>query len=492
MEDSQKMAALKRAYADIILNSAKEAATRVMLSERKAVRYQQELRWSKEEALRMLLRFKHIIDAKTIEAEMTSLTQKNKIDELEAQLHEAEDIITELRSELEWLRSKLKKQNTQPESLDGRTAKTDISDSGVPTPRTTSNLGLEAELTSDMKSTSLNDTVLDTNCKNTTKVAEKASASGLLNFSIQKSDLPSIFVRSKESEQYRNGCTQRIRALDRNLFDGKLLENANGQQSSPTVSKMSDKDENSCLVPFPYIKNMELVKIFSQKIQQPVESHPLRKNQIQSGETNGTSRKSHLHLSAKACESTFVLSSCKTCSVETNCDLEEKNFSDNNKCTMSDHEPISCNGDSSSAFVSADSSMGKLKAGECESKMKPLPRLSPGLTLLKSNVGPVSELKNVTLVENGEVKVTEKSIVPCSELSAEMVNVSMMYSDQNEGGKSTCKTDTDRFLKCTFQRKRKKESSIDPDSTGCPEPSELIALSRKRQQSLERVLPKTD
>jgi hypothetical protein len=58
------MLALKRAYAEIILNTAKEAAARVMASERKASSFQQDLRATKDEALRMLLRLKQMIDSK--------------------------------------------------------------------------------------------------------------------------------------------------------------------------------------------------------------------------------------------------------------------------------------------------------------------------------------------------------------------------------------------------------------------------------------------
>lgn len=60
----QKLTALKKAYADIILNTAKEAAARIMVSERKATRFQQELASTKDEALRMLLRLKQMLDSK--------------------------------------------------------------------------------------------------------------------------------------------------------------------------------------------------------------------------------------------------------------------------------------------------------------------------------------------------------------------------------------------------------------------------------------------
>ncbi|KAF6150113.1 hypothetical protein GIB67_035723 [Kingdonia uniflora] len=58
------MVALKKVYADIILNMAKEAAARIMVSDRRVVRCQQEVAEAKEEALSMLMRFKQIMDFK--------------------------------------------------------------------------------------------------------------------------------------------------------------------------------------------------------------------------------------------------------------------------------------------------------------------------------------------------------------------------------------------------------------------------------------------
>lgn len=60
----QRVTALKRAYADIILNTAKEAAARIMVSERKAVGFQHELNVAKEQALQTLLRLKQMMDSK--------------------------------------------------------------------------------------------------------------------------------------------------------------------------------------------------------------------------------------------------------------------------------------------------------------------------------------------------------------------------------------------------------------------------------------------
>lgn len=58
------MTALKKAYAEIMLNTTKEAAARIMASESKAALYQHELRVAKEEGVRMLMRLKQMMDSK--------------------------------------------------------------------------------------------------------------------------------------------------------------------------------------------------------------------------------------------------------------------------------------------------------------------------------------------------------------------------------------------------------------------------------------------
>lgn len=60
------METVKKAYAEMILNTAKEAAARVMASEQKALKFQQDLQSTKEEAVRMLLRLKLMIDSKVV------------------------------------------------------------------------------------------------------------------------------------------------------------------------------------------------------------------------------------------------------------------------------------------------------------------------------------------------------------------------------------------------------------------------------------------
>lgn len=62
----QEMEALKRAYAEMILNTTKEAAARVMEAELRARLMEQQMNSAKEEAAGLLLRLKQMIDAKVM------------------------------------------------------------------------------------------------------------------------------------------------------------------------------------------------------------------------------------------------------------------------------------------------------------------------------------------------------------------------------------------------------------------------------------------
>ncbi|CAI9280325.1 unnamed protein product [Lactuca saligna] len=187
MDADERLTALKKAYADIILNTAKEAAARIMVSERKALRFEYELKNAKEDALQMLLRLKQMMDSKVNEAAVASCTQQKKIEELEAQLQEAEDIVKDLREELRAVEAELErfprsKQVKHPVQVDN---------ASIPEPP-------PSEVQPNSKSQRLYNSLFP-----------------LKKSLISNRDLPSIILRSKETELYRNGCTQRIRACER-------------------------------------------------------------------------------------------------------------------------------------------------------------------------------------------------------------------------------------------------------------------------------------
>ncbi|KAJ8748037.1 hypothetical protein K2173_023121 [Erythroxylum novogranatense] len=222
MADSEKLTALKKAYVDIMLNTAKEAAARIMVSERKAQRYRRELFAAKDEALRMLLRLKQMLDAKVNEAEMTVFSKQRKIEELEAQLGEAEDIVKDLRAELHQMQDELERatQNqmqplgVQTPDGSGATHETELEErilcSSLPAANCTITKAHETK-----------DSTLDGICDST--LCHSDNCFHLDNSFDYSPDPASIMMRSKEPELYRNGCTQRIRAFERNQLDGDDL-----------------------------------------------------------------------------------------------------------------------------------------------------------------------------------------------------------------------------------------------------------------------------
>ncbi|MCD9643824.1 hypothetical protein HAX54_031671 [Datura stramonium] len=227
MDTDERLTALKRAYADIILNTAKEAAARIMSSEQKAVRYKHELQVAKEEALGMLLRLKQMMDSKISEVELTSLSQQKKIEELEAQLQEAEDIVNDLRVELREVQAELERVTSCKEKGVQNLEEVDAAALGEPENRVV--LPPESQ---EESATISNTEIMNMNQQNQGyQSCSKMVQIGKPN--IAGPDLPSIILRSKVPELYRNGCTQRIRACEGSLLDGDL-----------SVSKRVEKIKN--------------------------------------------------------------------------------------------------------------------------------------------------------------------------------------------------------------------------------------------------------
>ncbi|KAK2355677.1 hypothetical protein QL285_093068 [Trifolium repens] len=249
MDDSEKLTALKKAYADIILNTAKEAAGRIMASERKSMLLQQELAATKDEALRMLLRLKQMFDSKVKESELTFLSQQKKIDVLEAQLQEAEEIVRDLRAELRETQSELenvtKHQMNPPveqNMKDGVAANGNFMQENRLYPcdgslHSAPNLQFESVSISDTRCPTVNGTT-----DNGSKLCISRDHN---NCYIHNPDFASIVIRRKGPELYRNGCTQRIRALERSLFDGNVSvsENVDNVRDETLVGAHEDDKE---------------------------------------------------------------------------------------------------------------------------------------------------------------------------------------------------------------------------------------------------------
>ncbi|PON37420.1 hypothetical protein TorRG33x02_347390 [Trema orientale] len=561
MEDeAQKMVALKKAYADIILNTAKEAAARIMVSERKALRFQQDLFASRDESLRMLLRLKQMIDSKTTEAELTSLSQQRRIEELEAQLQEAEDVITDLRAELKRIGNNLEKvKSNQVKLPSGQIAEEDASFSRKSAPFSGS--GCEFVATSDMKNIPMNQRVLDDKCCSALKQMQKLSASDLDNSYANKSDLASIIMRSKKPEQYRNGCTQRIRAFERRLLDGKLppsgcVDSSNSLMENEFIIKGTNKEECN---QFGFkCEKMETDKKLSQgERKKVVKRRTLRRRKTRFGKAKNFRRCHHGQLMKSGQPHSVYLNDrfngvCTLSSNGAN-NVDMTKASDGLQENLLDE---SCNKDQIKTVYKGKRKT-KIKSGndvdtsstglpsqltkpcepspvlsrcrtfaylvnggiksvedqsmacENEVKMKPLHRLDPGLTLIKSSVNPISGSNSVIdksgLVRNGagndmeltddcvlvkqENDVVEDLRVSRPEFNVETINVSSMNGDldhikpSERSNGSPCRVDNNRLLKYTFQRKRKKEASS-PHEIASPEKS-----SMKRKTVEEHTAP---
>lgn len=575
MEDeAQKMVALKKAYAEIILNTAKEAAARIMVSERKALRFQQDLSASKEEALRMLLRLKHMIDSKTTEAELTSLNQQRRIAELEAQLEEAEEVIIDLRSELKQIGDGLEKvKNNQVQPLNGKISREE--ELFLKKSAHFSSSVCETMETSDMNNMLTNKRVLDDKCCITMNQTERLSSSDLDNFDHSKSDITSIIMRSKKPELYRNGCTQRIRALERNLLDGKLSHSGYADSGDSLIeNEFVTKAAGKKVCKDISIKHdkIEMDKKFSQgEKKRPVKVRTSRRRKTRFGKAK-TLRRSHQGQLLKSGQPNSDSFRCKPNSLNGNDRSNEgvsasvegmtealdgsKENLEHESCNRKDEIKILYKGQrmrtsKSGNHVEASSTCpsGQLakpckpspllsrcrtiayllnggiesvedesKTCENELKMKPLPRLDPGLTLTESDVKSISGSISVTLdvktinktgklqdatekdveltaeqkLAKQESDVVEESRFPSSGLNSEMANVSSINCDQDTTkaserlNVSPCHVDKNRLLKYTFQRKRKKDATSSPDEIASPEKSIV-----RRKTTEEYTAPET-
>ncbi|KAL1566248.1 hypothetical protein AAHA92_01880 [Salvia divinorum] len=234
MDAKEKVIGLQKAYADIIFNMSKEAAARVMSSERRAVQYQHELRVAKEEALRMLLHLKKMMDDRTSEAEAAALNQRKKIEELEAQLQEAEDIVSDLRKELGEVQAELErlKKSSLQNVNEVPTTIYSYESSKFHHP----NNGYESAGVSEITMSNPRQQKECSECYNSEKDCTCSSH-------IRDCDLPSISLRDsyKEPGLYRNGCTQRIRACEGNLLDKESC--LPGETDSPKDKNSSEERE---------------------------------------------------------------------------------------------------------------------------------------------------------------------------------------------------------------------------------------------------------
>ena len=197
------------------------------------------------------------------EAKMVSLSQQKKIEELEAQLEEAEDIVRELREELREVQDaldKMTKKQLQP--LDEKSFRGNAG-TEVETPQenklsTSASLILphtgsrpEAVMTSDLKNSTFNK-------RNEGNKCYGEDDSYMENCFVGNRDFASIVTRSKEPELYRNGCTQRIRAFESSLLEGKLSLSGqvDGAMNEATIGEEEEGSDGIYMTSIPEDDNV--------------------------------------------------------------------------------------------------------------------------------------------------------------------------------------------------------------------------------------------
>ncbi|KMT17173.1 hypothetical protein BVRB_2g040830 isoform A [Beta vulgaris subsp. vulgaris] len=224
-ESEMKMEALKKAYAEIILNTSKEAAARVMVAERKARCFEQQLDSLKQESLSMLLRLKDHFNSTIIETESRSVKQQMKIEELEAQLGEAEGIIVDLRDEFKQVQEQLEiMRHNQKKLRRDEPAEECVPEDNAPDSSVMFRVSDTKSVLVDYekKVASLHPTALDDKQCHNVNSSNLSVKTHLNQFDAPNDDFSSIIIQNSQTDLCRNGCTQRIRAFEGNLSKVRL------------------------------------------------------------------------------------------------------------------------------------------------------------------------------------------------------------------------------------------------------------------------------
>ncbi|GLT50480.1 hypothetical protein SLA2020_239630 [Shorea laevis] len=469
MSDSEKLTALKKAYADIILNTAKEAAVRVMASERKAMRYQQELFSAKDEALRLLVRLKQMFDSKVNEAEMSSLNQQKKIEELEAQLGEAEDIVRDLREELREAQDELEKiSKDQLRQLDEPNLKCDVPTVEMSQENRISNFGSVMSSVPISRNDILTDSCMENGVLNGASNGDKCACKD--NCYACNPDFASIVMRRKGPDLYRNGCTQRIHALKRNLLNGKfslpgkvdivknnesIREDAEGKDICAQVATESD---NMC---WPEKKPGEFKVTTGDSNFIPVHAvnsfRRKRKRATRYKKSKASSSKNIPGQTAEMCQKADPL-----CSKTSPYAVDSNAQSVDNPRII---KPEAQNGPEFPAAPNSPDTTIVVTQLECKDAGKDDIEFRKACSFQdeKNKDEILTDKKELLRQEGGS---TENLEVPSCKTEHETVDMSVVNSDvkASEFVERFCsKPINNKFLKYTFKRKRKKESMSSPD-----------------------------
>ncbi|KAF9624685.1 hypothetical protein IFM89_012978 [Coptis chinensis] len=502
MEESEKIMVLKKVYADMLLNTVKEAAGKIMVCERKAFCFQKDATDTKAEAVNMLLRIKQVMDAKDADKsllapstplisftifcllstdyipsiqiadmEITSLKQKSKIEELEAQLNEAEDVVTDLRAQLNAVQDELEKmKKTRLKPLDEQTSKSFAAsheNSSHANELKTSEVILLPSLDARWRynNASSDQRKIGDNCCFTSE-SVTTPTDPWRKFSLEKcfsgnGDLASIILKSKEPELYRNRYTQRIRAFERNLPDGKspLLMQTEDQESNLKTGPTTKEDitaEVTCVVTPPREFDVRITE---------------KKSDVMEDEHQAVTPSRRLSSRISTQNKKAVVVPCANNGVQS--------------CELSDIWNVyTCSGNSMAKYRESVP-----RATEEEVEKNSDSHFHPVSSLDKADIDSLRECSGNKTKTTNEVNVQNTSaedepVVDKSELSRQngedSLGVQLCKVDhktvdlpkgsnltgveaRNTSNEANIQPASDRLIKFTFQRKRKKGSLSDPD-----------------------------
>lgn len=401
------------------------------------------------------------------EAEIASLNQKKKIEELEAQLEEAEDIVRELRAQLQEVQDELEHvRNKKVEPLDKQNL--------------TSNVASQEDLPNSHEniapcniSSSLNGTCLDNSWP------ESKNDSQMDNGEVHR-DFASMVMRSKEPELYRNGCTQRVRAFERKLCPTGQAEDIKkkvfnmGEEEGKLMCKTNiTKADNVCGERKNSNDLKELPKLLSRDTQVPI-IKSLRRKRKRAARYNKRKALPVLDDITKPCKSPDL-----HCSESLSVDND-----DSGKC-LSKKEIDGQNG----LILLSTPILSEINEMSTPSGC---PELSEGDGAV-INDGPLRNVADYDKAVVGKSDFTgqeslceenlEASADPVKESS---VNLGMKNSDVLDEIPS--QHSNNKVLKYTFQRKRKKEPLSSPDGKSSVDESIL----KKRMKDKQSVSSESD
>lgn len=193
---------------------------------------------------------------------MASRNRQEKIDELEAQLQEAEDIVTETREKLRHEQAKFERvarREMQRQDKHDYASLTEAFDRkrqsrSVPCPPL--EFQKDPLITSDNENPYLNQRSEYPNCSTEPLIR---------NLYGPMPELPSIISRSKKHKVFRNACTQRIHACERNIVGNELsLSGQHDDASGKGMVEGAEKDINTCKSTFSEVH--KVLNIESKKV----------------------------------------------------------------------------------------------------------------------------------------------------------------------------------------------------------------------------------